>query len=95
MASTIKKIIKFIKNPDNYRNTLYIRYHFLKAWQKMLIKLGVKKDIEFHKKDTFNWSLYNLHYRGELKQSLKEFTQTLNEGDYIFSDKNLNKLTIK
>jgi SAM-dependent methyltransferase len=95
MASTIKKIIKFIKNPDNYRNTLYIRYHFLKAWQKMLIKLGVKKDIEFHKKDTFNWSLYNLHYRGELKQSLKEFTQTLNEGDYIFSDKKLKQINDK
>jgi SAM-dependent methyltransferase len=91
MNKTISKISNFIKNPDRYRNTYYVKYHLLRYWQKALIRLGMKKDIEYHKKDTFDWSLYTLHYKGELKESSKEFTQSLKKGDYEFRDSRLEK----
>lgn len=35
-------------------------------------------------KDDFNWSLYNLHYRGELELISKKNTLTLSKNDYHF-----------
>lgn len=45
----------------------------------------------------FDWTLYHLHYRGELKKESKMYTLSLKKGDYIFSNNELikNKPSIK
>ncbi len=42
-------------------------------------------------KDDFNWSIYHLHYRGEVELGAKENTQTLRDGDYEFLNGELVK----
>lgn len=93
--NTISKIYNFIKEPGRYKNAFYIKYHLMRYWQKIMVGMGLKKKAEFHDKDTFDWSLYTLHYKGELKESSKEFTQSLNQGDYIFSNNKLIKANDK
>lgn len=48
-------------------------------------------------KDDFNWTLYDIHYRGEIEESGKEFAISLHEGDYVFLDNALliNKLDVR
>ena len=39
----------------------------------------------------FNWTLYNLHYKGELKEAKKKYTLSLKTGDYKFHNSQLVK----
>jgi len=39
----------------------------------------------------FNWTLYNLHYKGELKEAKKKYTLALKSGDYQFRNLQLAK----
>lgn len=87
-----KKIIKFAVHPkDNYPNIYIFGYHVLKAFHKIILKLGFIKDDGTLKKDMFNWTLYNLHYKGELKEAKKNYTLALNPGDYKFNNSQLLK----
>lgn len=89
----LKKIIKFIAHPrDNYPNIYIFGYHVLKAFHKTILKFGFIKDDGSLKKDMFNWTLYNLHYKGEMKEAKKNYTLTLKPGDYKFDDLNLAKV---
>lgn len=83
----IKKIYKFIKDPSNYRNSYFIRYHLLKLVDKLK-----HPDSLNTKKDMFNWSRYNLHYRGELKEIAKTNTLSIKTNDFSFIDPNLIKI---
>lgn len=88
----LKKIIKFIAHPqDNYPNIYIFGYHVLKAFHKTILKFGLIKNDGTLKKDMFNWTLYNLHYKGELKEARKNYTLTLKHGDYQFHDSQLIK----
>ncbi|MFH1477935.1 MAG: class I SAM-dependent methyltransferase [Verrucomicrobiota bacterium] len=42
-------------------------------------------------RDDFDWKLYNILYRGEMRDMAKEHTQILKEGDYTFKDNKLLK----
>ena len=87
-----KKIIKFVAHPkDNYPNIYIFGYHVLKAFYKTILKFGFIKDDGTLKKDMFNWTLYNLHYKGELKEARKNYTLTLKLGDYQFHNSQLIK----
>ncbi len=91
-----KKIIKFIKHPkDNYPNFYIFSYHLLKAFHKAILKFGFIKDTGKLKKDMFNWTLYNLHYKGELKEARKNYTLALNPADYEFNNSKLIKVNKK
>ena len=88
----LKKIIKFTKHPkDNYPNIYIFGYHILKAFHKTILKFGLIKNDGTLKKDMFNWTLYNLHYKGELKEAKKNYTLTLKTGDYEFNNSKLIK----
>ena len=88
----LKKIIKFIAHPrDNYPNIYIFCYHVLKAFHKIILKFGFIKDDGRLKKDMFNWTLYNLHYKGELKEAKKNYTLSLKSGDYQFRNLQLAK----
>lgn len=82
----IKKIYKFIKEPSNYKNIYFIRYHLLKFIDKL--KSPTLSNV---KNDMFNWSRYNLHYRGELKEIAKTNTLTIKTNDYSFINSRLTK----
>lgn len=87
-----KKIIKFTAHPkDNYPNIYIFSYHVLKAFHKTIFKLGFIRDDGTLKKDMFNWTLYNLHYKGEIKEAKKNYTLALKSGDYQFHDSQLVK----
>lgn len=82
----MSKIIKFITNREEYYPNVYIfAYHLLKFFHKALISLKIMKPPR-NKKDMFNWSLYHLHFKGELKVGSKKLTQSLKDGDYVFTD---------
>lgn len=83
----IKKIYKFIKEPSNYRNSYFIRYHLLKLVDKIKYP-----NLQNTKKDMFNWDRYNLHYRGELKEIGKTNTISIKKNDYSFIDSKLVKI---
>lgn len=88
----LKKFIKFISHPKEYYPNVYILgYHLLKAFQKILIKLGFAKTDGLPTQDMFNWSLYSLHYKGELIEAKKSYTMDLKPGDYIFINSELTK----
>jgi hypothetical protein len=89
----VKKIIKFIKNRENYKNSFYFRYHFKKGLQKLLVGLHLVKQNDLSRKDTFNWSLYNLHFRGEVQETSKDFAIAIKKDDYIFADSHLKKIS--
>lgn len=92
MKFFLKKIIKFISRPkENYPNIYILGYHLLKALQKSLIKLRLIKQTQTNARDMFNWSLYDLHYKGELKEAEKEFTINLKPNDYIYTNSKLIK----
>ena len=94
----LKKIIKFAKHPkDNYPNIYIFGYHVLKAFHKTILKFGFIKDDGKLKKDMFNWTLYNLHYKGELMEVKKKYTVFLKSNDYQFRNSKLlkNNLDIK
>jgi len=42
--------------------------------------------------DDFDWSIYNIHYRGELENISKLNTLVLKEGDYSFQNGNLKRI---
>ena len=85
---TIKKIINFISKPkENYPNLLILKYHILKAIDK--IKNKNKNDSI---KDMFNWKLYTLHYKGELKELEKNNTINIKNDDFSFKENKLIKI---
>jgi hypothetical protein len=86
MPNGLKKLIKFFKEKDNYRNLNFVRYHFFKFAQKYLVKFNIIKKNDLARKDTFNWSLYNIHYRGEVKKTSASWAITLNRDDYGFEN---------
>jgi SAM-dependent methyltransferase len=87
----ISKIRKFVSNRDEYYPNVYIfSYHVLKGIHKLLIAAKILRPPK-NKKDMFNWSLYHLHYKGELKVESKKLTQSLKKGDYNFSGGKLTK----
>lgn len=87
----LKKIKKFIANrEENYPNIQIFGYHFLKFVQKSLIMIGLVR-LQKNNRDMFNWSLYHLHYRGELKKNVKKYLPFLNIGDYEFTHNKLIK----
>jgi len=88
----LKKINKFLSSPKTYYPNIYIfSYHALKAIHKFLIKLGIIKQ-KYSDKDMFNWSLYDLHYKGELIEEKKRYTINLSVGDYQIIDNKLTKI---
>ncbi|OGF26073.1 hypothetical protein A2303_04710 [Candidatus Falkowbacteria bacterium RIFOXYB2_FULL_47_14] len=88
----IKKIINFIKDPKhNYSNIYYIEYHLLKLMVRLGKKLRIIKTIGSDNADMFNWRLYNLHYRGELREEAKVHTMSLAPGDYAAKNGKLEK----
>ena len=90
----LKKIIKFIAHPrDNYPNIQIFGYHFLKFIQKSLIRIGFIRP-QKNNRDMFNWSLYHLHYQGELKGNAKNYLPFLSVGDYEFAHNKLIKKNI-
>lgn len=93
MLKKIKKIVKFISRPkENYANFNLLKYHLFKAGKKTLTKYGLIKNADSAQNDMFDWSLYNLHYRGELKKDGKLYTLKLNPGDYQFINSKLEKV---
>lgn len=93
MENKIKKLTKFISKPkDNYPNLQIFSYHLLKGLQKTAVNLGIIKKNEFARKDMFNWSLYHLHYKGELKEGMKKYNHHLKTGDYKLIDNKLKKI---
>lgn len=86
-----ENIKKFIVNKDEYYpNVQVFGYHFLKAIKKLSVKIGLL-DKTKNGGDMFNWSLYHLHYKGELRQASKFHTQSLKQNDYIFKANKLVK----
>jgi len=79
-----EKIVKFAANRREYYPNIYIfSYHLLKSIKKMLIRAHLLKGEKLDK-DMFDWPLYFLHYRGELKENRKQYLQSLSAGDYGF-----------
>lgn len=66
------------KTAPAHNNEYFNKYFLLQRDNKNWIGLPTRDD--------FNWSLYNLMYRGEREMSLKEVTLDLNKGDYSFVD---------
>jgi len=92
MKNFIKKIIKFIKQPEeNFPNFYIFAYHVLNFFQKSLIRLKIIKNSTLPQGDMFNWSFYHLHYKGELKQGLKsrQVNTNLKPSDYQFTNNKL------
>jgi SAM-dependent methyltransferase len=88
----LKKIKTFVSNREEYYpNVEIFSYHIIKAVKKGLLRIGIIKP-GAHGKDMFDWPLYHLHYRGELKQNAKHSSLTLKPGDYAFEN---NKLVQK
>jgi SAM-dependent methyltransferase len=83
------KLIKFFTKADNFRNTYYLRYHALRGFNKLMLGLGLKSKDALDKQDTFNWKLYNLHYRGEVHEALKANSVALKANDYKYSQAKL------
>jgi len=94
MFSSIKKLINFIKHPkENYSNSYYLRYHLFKFIVKIKNKFLPDKNIEEKENvDMFDWKLYNLHYRGELKEEAKVHTISLKLDDYAMHNNELIKI---
>lgn len=88
MIKNIKKIIN--GREEYYPNIQIFSYHFLKFIHKLLVKIKLVNPPQ-KKQDMFNWSLYHLHYKGELKKESKNLTQSLKSGDYIFANNKLIK----
>lgn len=87
----LKKIKKFIAHrEENYPNIQIFGYHFLKFVQKSLVMTRLISPPK-NNRDMFNWSLYHLHYRGELKKNVKKYLPFLNIGDYEFTRNKLIK----
>lgn len=87
-----KKIIKFISSPkNNYPNVYILLYHILKGIQKIFVSLGIYQNA-FHGKDMFNWSLYSLHYKGELVEARKTSSTDIRPGDYKMKNGQLEKI---
>lgn len=89
---TFKEIYNFVSHPkDNYPNSYFLRYHVYKAFHKLFKKMGLANYNSENANDMFNWSLYHLHYQGEIKQLKKHYTLTLKNNDYIFKNNKLEK----
>lgn len=85
------KIKKFITNREEYYpNTEIFTYHFLKALRKVFIKLHLINPKK-NERDMFDWTLYHLHYLGELKKESRFYTQSLKKNDYVFKNDALVK----
>jgi hypothetical protein len=89
----IKKIINFLKNPKtNYSNFYYIKYYIYKAAWKIGKKLHLFSARNTDAHDMFNWNLYNLHYRGELREEAKVHAINLEPNDYALRNNELTKI---
>jgi len=96
MLKKLKKIINFANKPkENYANLYLFKYHLLKAVKKIFWKQKYAENNKNFQGDMFNWPLYNLHYRGELKKDAKLYTLNLKPGDYQFIDNKLLKINTK
>src|SRR4030043_2418472 len=92
MLKKTRKILKFLSKPkENYANFFIFKYHLFKTIKKTLAKYGLAQNADTAQNDMFDWSLYHLHYRGELKKDAKLCTLKLNKGDYLFIDGRLEK----
>lgn len=93
--SFLSKLRNFIKNRNEcYPNVEIFLYHFLKAVKKLLIKIRINNPVN-NNHDMFDWSLYNIHYRGEIKKDAKQYTLKLNAGDYHLIDSELKQINKK
>jgi len=89
--TALTKFINFISDPkNNYPNIYIFLYHILKAVQKLLTKIGIYKN-KYNNKDMFNWSLYSLHYKGELIEAKKTTSIEIKPGDYVLENDRLIK----
>lgn len=80
----LAKVKKFLTHQEEYYPNIEIfGYHFLKSIRKVFITCHIIKPKD-NERDMFDWTLYHLHYLGELKQASKFNTQSLKKGDYIF-----------
>lgn len=95
MFKTTKKLINFIAHPkENYANRYFLMYHIYKTLHKINKKIPLPKFVRFNRNDApssdmFNWSLYNLYYRGEIKEASKNYTLNLRRNDYVFVNEKL------
>jgi SAM-dependent methyltransferase len=87
----MKKIKKFFSNPDNYRNSYFIKYHLYKFFDRKLLSLHLKKLSDNNQKDMFNWDQYHLHFRGEVVETSKIYSIKLAKDDYKFENNQLIK----
>jgi SAM-dependent methyltransferase len=87
----LEKIKKFILNREVYYPNIYVfGYFFLKAIKKSFLAIGLIRPQKLDK-DMFDWPLYYLHYKGELKEMKKKYLLSLSAGDYEFSDGKLDR----
>lgn len=87
----LDKIKKFISDRETYYPNIEIFLYFLiKAIKKTFIGIGLIKP-DKNNKDMFDWPLYYLHYKGEIKREAKTHTISLAKGDYTFTNGRLVK----
>ncbi|MFA4818142.1 MAG: class I SAM-dependent methyltransferase [Parcubacteria group bacterium] len=88
----LKKIKKFFSNPDNYKNTYFIKYHLYKFFDRLFLSLHLKKINDNCQKDMFNWDKYHLHFRGEVLETSKTHSIKLAKKDYELINNHLVKV---
>lgn len=88
----LKKIKKFLTNPDNYKNSYFIKYHLYKFFDRLFLNLRLKKLDNNCQKDTFNWDKYHLHFRGEMVEATKIYSIKLTKDDYKLTNNQLVKV---
>lgn len=87
----LKKIKKVVTNREEYYPNIEIfSYHVLKFFHKNFIKIGLARS-DKNNRDMFNWTLYHIHYKGELKRNRKTEVPFLSKGDYEFVNNKLVK----
>lgn len=86
MNKALYKVINFLRHPkENYSNFNYFKYHLLKTLGKARNKSASSA------RDMFDWSFYNTYYRGEMQEARKNYTVSLQDGDYFLNNGKLVK----
>ena len=73
----LKKLSVLSLTPkENYANKYFLKIPYLQIVHKIKNKLPLPRFVRISKTDApssdmFNWSLYNLYYRGEIKEAAK------------------------
>lgn len=87
----LDKIKKFVKDRGTYYPNIEIFLYFaIKAIKKSAIRVGIIH-ADKNNKDMFDWPLYYLHYKGELKKDAKNYTLSLKPNDYKYGNGSLIK----